>query len=591
MGITLLLLFSSIAVNLVIGSQPPEYQNQQQLFSTIHPGAINLLCAQGKDDTVPTTAWLATNESGAWQNITGKYGSPMTLGGVGNQWVWTNFTWQNTSFVLTKVIGWRIIYQDSEMNVIQTPIMSFSITNNVPTRPYVEGPSTGNTGEPIEFDVCSGDLDNDNISYLVDWGDENQSGWTVFVPSLTVVTVSHSWASEGTYGLKVKAKDIYGAESSWSSTAWITIIEIIYPPLMITTPASVVEGTSFSVTVTALGEPINHALVNFQETTLFTNATGIVTFIAPQVQSTRMIELSAQHPEYQSIATTIMVIDIQEPEEEKGWVYGWVANTSGTYLQDARVCLFLSEDQTTLCTFTDNQGQYTFQIPPGTYTIEASKYGYETITQTDVEVLQNHAVEVNLLLQRITIENPVPPTNENRDLIEAVIDAGIANEKISGELDVTLSVEQYDLTLYNEALSAIVSVMNQSEVTIQVSATDLPGTILAIRLYGEENLSDIAVTLDGESIPQVGFSEIFERSDTTAVYARVIDTTGEDTITYCLVYLPHFSDHEISIKTILHHIQVFGGILAIITFIAVAGIAGFILLVPIISIERKKEQE
>jgi hypothetical protein len=80
-------------------------------------------------------------------------------------------------------------------------------------------------------------------------------------------------------------------------------------------------------------------------------------------------------------------------------------------------------------------------------------------------------------------------------------------------------------------------------------------------------------------------------SDTTAVYARVIDTTGEDTITYCLVYLPHFSDHEISIKTILHHLQVFGGILAIITFVVVAGIAGFILLVPIISIERKQDQE
>jgi protocatechuate 3,4-dioxygenase beta subunit len=592
--ITLVLLFSSITVNRVVGSQPPEHQNQGQLFSSIHPGTINILSAQGKDDVALTTAWLATNESGVWKNITGKYGSPMNIGGVGNQWVWTNFTWQNTSLVLSKVIGWRIIYQDSEVNTIQTPIMSFSITNNAPTRPILppQGPRTGNTGEPYEFVVCTADPDNDNIAYLIDWGDGNQSGWTAFVPSITEVTVSHSWASEDTYSIKVKAKDIYGAESSWSSSALITIIEVVYPPLMITTPASVMEGASFPVTITALGDPVNHALVSFQETTLFTNATGMVAFIAPQVQSTRLIALSAQHTGYQSIATTIMVIDVEELEEEKGWIYGWVANTSGAYLEDARVCLFLSEEQTTMrCAFTDDQGRYTFQVSPGTYTVEASKYGYETATQTDVEVLQNHAVETNIFLQRIMVENPVPPANENRDLIEAVIDAGIANEKISGELDVTLAAEQYNLTLYNEALSAAVAIMNQSEVTIQVSATDLPGTILAVRLYGQENLSDIAVTMDGESIPQVGFSEIFEMDDTTAVYARVIDTTGEDTITYCLVYLPHFSDHEISIKTILHQIEVFGGILAIITFIVVAGIAGFILLVPIISIERKQEQE
>ena len=59
------------------------------------------------------------------------------------------------------------------------------------------------------------DPDGDNVSYFFDWGDGTDSGWTEFVPSGTLVNVSHKWWIRGTYEVKVKAKDPYEAESEW----------------------------------------------------------------------------------------------------------------------------------------------------------------------------------------------------------------------------------------------------------------------------------------------------------------------------------------------------------------------------------------
>jgi len=51
---------------------PPQWQNQGQNKTTIQPGESISLYAQGKDETALDWAWLATNETGVWQNFTGE---------------------------------------------------------------------------------------------------------------------------------------------------------------------------------------------------------------------------------------------------------------------------------------------------------------------------------------------------------------------------------------------------------------------------------------------------------------------------------------------------------------------------------------
>lgn len=88
--------------------------------------------------------------------------------------------------------------------------------NNPPEKPIIDGPKNGKVKTEHTYNAISTDLDGDDISYLFDWGDLTNSGWTKFVPSGTMVNKSHKWWFEGTYTVKVKAKDSHAAQSEWA---------------------------------------------------------------------------------------------------------------------------------------------------------------------------------------------------------------------------------------------------------------------------------------------------------------------------------------------------------------------------------------
>ena len=51
------------------------------------------------------------------------------LNGTAGQWVWVNFTWRNFKITKTTVVGWKINIEDSEGNVVSTPVLSFTYRN------------------------------------------------------------------------------------------------------------------------------------------------------------------------------------------------------------------------------------------------------------------------------------------------------------------------------------------------------------------------------------------------------------------------------------------------------------------------------
>ena len=95
--------------------------------------------------------------------------------------------------------------------------------NQPPEKPE---PPTGNEsgvpGEVIEYSIVkTSDPDRDKISYIIDWGDGNQSFWVY--NSMGTIKLSHNWTERGTYEIRVKARDIYGSESEWSDPLTVTM--------------------------------------------------------------------------------------------------------------------------------------------------------------------------------------------------------------------------------------------------------------------------------------------------------------------------------------------------------------------------------
>jgi hypothetical protein len=87
--------------------------------------------------------------------------------------------------------------------------------NNPPEKPIIDGPINGILRTELIYNAITSDPNGDNISYLFNWGDGTNSGWTEFVTSGISVDLSHSWLFSGTYTIKVKAKDDYGMEGAW----------------------------------------------------------------------------------------------------------------------------------------------------------------------------------------------------------------------------------------------------------------------------------------------------------------------------------------------------------------------------------------
>jgi len=96
--------------------------------------------------------------------------------------------------------------------------------NNPPDKPSKpSGEISGKTGEYYTYSSNSHDIDGDQIYYWFDWGDGTDTGWKGPYDSGDMITESHMWDIQGTYPIKVKAKDNYDEESAWSDSLSISM--------------------------------------------------------------------------------------------------------------------------------------------------------------------------------------------------------------------------------------------------------------------------------------------------------------------------------------------------------------------------------
>jgi hypothetical protein len=111
---------------------------------------------------------------------------------------------------------------------------------SIPTTP--DGDETmGTVGFPYGFSTSSSDPESDQIKYGWDlYGDGVVDEWTNLYDSAELCTSSLIWEQDGTFSLKVKAKDQYGATSEWSDIITVTMEN--NPPEKPNTPSGPTNG-------------------------------------------------------------------------------------------------------------------------------------------------------------------------------------------------------------------------------------------------------------------------------------------------------------------------------------------------------------
>jgi len=351
----------------------------------------------------------------------------------------------------------------------------------------------------------------------------------------------------------------------------VTVQNILEPSqLTITAPNTATMGELFTVTVTVrdIGTPVEDAAVTFNEETKITDNTGAVTFTAPVITEHTEFTISVQHNDYEPVTTTITVLY----QEIHGSLNGIVYKGDGSSLAKATVCVILSSAENTItstCTLTNTTGSYNFKhIPVGTYTVKAKKKGYTTntyqVTITEDDLQQT----LNFVLIESTVSKP---ENINKQLLDAAIDDAIEDATLGGQI---FFATQQEINIYRSELNITIGEATKQEKSITVVAPE--GTqpaILAIHIQNTE-ISTIEVSCDGEPVQRGTLDVILNPEGNKTLYAII--STGENDV-HILLVVPHFSEHTITISSLV------GGIEVLIFYIAFCIVAALAFIVHIIS--------
>ena len=90
--------------------------------------------------------------------------------------------------------------------------------NNPPGAPTINGLTTKlKPNIAYDYTLNAVDPETNDVYYYVDWGDGNTSGWVGPSGSGVDAILNHSWTASKTYTVKAKAKDVYDAESGWTT--------------------------------------------------------------------------------------------------------------------------------------------------------------------------------------------------------------------------------------------------------------------------------------------------------------------------------------------------------------------------------------
>ena len=199
----------------VSSNNPP---NKPSITAGPTSGVIDVEYMYTAVATDPDNDWLAYrfdfgNTMTGWTSYTGS--------GVGN---WETNIWSVPGTYQVKAQAKDIPGAISSWSNPLTVTISPGV-NQPPNKPSTpSGPANGDAGTTYTYTSSATDPDGDSISYLFEWGDDTDSGWTDPIPSGQTATETHKWSDQGNYEVKVKARDVPDLdESEWSDPLSVTM--------------------------------------------------------------------------------------------------------------------------------------------------------------------------------------------------------------------------------------------------------------------------------------------------------------------------------------------------------------------------------
>ncbi len=123
--------------------------------------------------------------------------------------------------------------------------------------PEIPATPLGQTeGEPdveYTFTTSTTDPDEDDVYYMFDWGNGEFSEWLGPYASGDEIEASYTWIEEGTYDIKVKAKDTLDQETEYSDAHTIEIAEVPDPEPVLSIK-SIEGGTGITAVIENTGD-------------------------------------------------------------------------------------------------------------------------------------------------------------------------------------------------------------------------------------------------------------------------------------------------------------------------------------------------
>ncbi|MCJ7572533.1 MAG: M28 family peptidase [Candidatus Thermoplasmatota archaeon] len=198
--------------------------------------------SETEEDTKYLNLYQDTNNPFEWLtnytiNVSEKYYNFINLEIVPSGWTWGsdhyNFWEAGYSAIFYSESNFNRYYHSPE-DTIENMNISYTVKNSkliiatlaelaeitdlqAPIKPIItKGLSNGKFGKEYNYSALTTDLQNDEIYYLWDWGDNIDSGWIGPYESGIECEISNIWEKRGNYIIKVKAKDANGYESKWS---------------------------------------------------------------------------------------------------------------------------------------------------------------------------------------------------------------------------------------------------------------------------------------------------------------------------------------------------------------------------------------
>ena len=381
--------------------------------------------------------------------------------------------------------------------------------------------------------------------------------------------------------------NLYAEKEDYTSAFTIITVKDVdesSPPsekeISITVDSTVTEGDQFIITLSSEGILLENALVEFNDQTKYTDDEGKVLFTAPEVNSDQDYRIDISKDGYKS-STVWITIKNKEIITEDGYIFGLVSGDSDEIIKSASICMIKSDEesdvQTSICSHSDNQGEFGFYVPHGRYNIEITKNGYQKTTLKDVIINKLETVEVKITLNKIDnyLSEPITESELDEQLIQVAINSIKEDDNLCGEVSIINSIKKIDIYKNNFNIDIESSTDEELTVKIAADAQDSPA-VLAIHLdnFMLSDISNIKISLDNESIEMGSFEDIVNLQNSESKYGILITKNDEgQQVIHILVSINHFSEHTLTIKSVVNQvvqypeIAILAGITVIITAI------------------------